>query len=89
MHGRTTWRTAKPTEEQAKWLKRIAHSPLMKTYTPGDPDPRYSLQNGQTVPAPTAQLLIRNGWVTGQRAALLEDDEQAWGVDRQYEALRP
>lgn len=86
--GRRTARAPRPTEGQAKWLQRIARSPLMKTYITGDPEPRYSLQNGQTVPAPTAQVLIRNGWVKGQKAGLL-DDERAWGVDRQYEALRP
>jgi hypothetical protein len=78
----------RPTEGQVKWLQLIARSPLMKTYIEGDPDPRYSLQNGQTVPAPMAQVLIRNGWVKGQNAGLL-DDEQAWGIDRRYEALRP
>jgi hypothetical protein len=40
------------------------------------------------VPTPTAQVLIRNGWVKGQGAGLI-DDEQAWGVARRYEALRP
>lgn len=44
-------KTRKPTHAQAAWLKRIALSPLMKTYIEGDPQPRFSLSTGETVPA--------------------------------------
>ena len=63
----------KPTEGQAHWLKRIAQSPLMKTYVDGVP--QYSLMNGAAVPATTASVLIRNGWVERQGDAL-------WGETR-------
>jgi len=72
----------KPTEVQAQWLRRIARSPLMKTYQ-ADGAPRYSLQNGAAVPAPTAELLIRNGWVHREGDALLGQDSQT------YRALKP
>lgn len=79
-------RPAKPTEAQAKWLQRIAHSPLMKTYLVGDPDPHWSLQNGATIPSPIAQVLVRNGWVKGRRDGLFGDEQS---YVRVYEALRP
>lgn len=68
----------KPTDSQAVWLKRIAVSPLMKTHIEGEPLPRFSLQSGATVPLPTAQVLIRNGWVREQRDGLLPDDAQTY-----------
>lgn len=83
---RITQRAVKPTEAQAKWLKRIAQSPLLKTYLDGELLPRFSLQNGATVPAPVAEVLIRNGWLTGRR----DGDEQSYIPQRVlYEVLRP
>jgi len=82
-------KTHKPTEAQAQWLRRIAHSPLMKTYVQGDSQPRYSLQSGETVPVPIAEKLIRNGWVRGRRDGLFGDEQSYTPRDRVYEALRP
>lgn len=82
-------RNRKPTHAQAAWLQRIARSPLMKTYLDGDPQPRFSLQNGETVPADTAMILIRNGWVKGRRDGLFGDEQSYMPANRIYEALRP
>jgi hypothetical protein len=86
---RITKRTVKPTEAQAKWLRRIAQSPLMKTYIDGEPMPRFSLQSGATVPTPIAEVLIRNGWVKGRRDGLFGDEQSYIPRERVYEALRP
>lgn len=72
----------KPTLAQTQWLHRIALSPLMKTYIDGEPQPRFSLVSGETVPFPTASLLIRNGWVRPQRDGLFDDPQT-------YVALKP
>ena len=69
----------KPTPAQANWLKRIASSPLMVTHSI-DQGTRYSLQNGATVPAPTATTLIRNGWVR-------RDGDGLFGDTQTYRAL--
>jgi hypothetical protein len=60
-----------PTLMQAQWLRRIAQSPLMVTHTPGE-ETRYSLQNGTTVPRPTAETLIRKGWLKAERDGLFD-----------------
>jgi len=82
-------KTHRPTEAQSRWLQRIARSPMMKTYIVGDSRPRYSLQNGDTVPIPIAETLIRNGWVRGRRDGLFGDEQSYTPRDRVYEALRP
>ena len=82
-------KTHKPTEAQTRWLARIARSPLMKTYVQGDTQPRYSLQDGSTVPIDIAEKLIRNGWVRGRRDGLFGDEQSYMPRDRIYEALRP
>jgi hypothetical protein len=74
-----TRRQARPTEAQHIWLQRIAQSPLMVTYEPGEGD-RFSLTNGVTVPANTARLLIRKGWVVSQRDGLYLDQPQTYKV---------
>jgi hypothetical protein len=66
-----------------QWLKRIASSRMIKTYSAYGEEPRFSLQNGATVPAPVAAVLIRNGWVKRCGDGLLPDDTQS------YEALKP
>lgn len=81
-------RRRRPTETQARWLRLIARSPLMKTYIPDDPAPHYS-QNGMVVPLPTAEVLIRNGWVRGRRDGLWGDEQSYGPVDRVYEVLKP
>jgi hypothetical protein len=86
---RTSATARKPSEAQAQWLRRIAHSPLMKTYVPNDPQPRFSLQDGSTVPHQTATLLIRNGWVRGRRDGLFGDEQSYAPANMVYEALRP
>jgi hypothetical protein len=73
---------ALPTTEQTMWLRRIAQSPLMKTYDSDQKLHRYSLQNGCAVPWRTAEVLIRNGWVKPRSDGLLDDTQT-------YEALRP
>jgi len=82
-------KTHRPTYVQADWLKRIARSPMMKTYVVGDTQPRYSLQDGTTVPIQTAEVLIRNGWVKGRRDGLFGDEQSYGPANRIYEALRP
>ena len=79
----------RPTLAQSDWLKRIARSPLMKTYRRDDPQPRYSLQDGTTVPAPTAEALIRNGWLRGRRDGLFGDNQSYMPSNMIYEALKP
>lgn len=86
---RTSTTAKKPSIAQADWLKRIAHSPMMKTYVQGDPQPRFSLQDGSTVPINTALLLIRNGWVRGRRDGLFGDEQSYMPSAMIYEALRP
>ncbi len=70
----------KPNHYQVAWLGRIARSPLMKTFI--DDEVRFSLQNGETVPAHTAKVLIRNGWVKPRRDGLFDDTQT-------YTALKP
>jgi len=82
-------KTHRPTIAQTEWLKRIARSPMMKTYVSGDSQPRYSLQDGSTVPISIAEKLIRNGWVRGRRDGLFGDEQSYMPRDRVYEALRP
>jgi hypothetical protein len=65
----------RPTTAQAGWLRRIAHSRLIKTYRHDNPQPRYSLQSGQTVPARIANVLIRNGWVKRSGDGLFGDTQ--------------
>lgn len=72
----------KPTLAQAEWLRRIALSPLMKTYIDGETQPRFSLACGTTVPFATASVLIRNGWVRACRDGLFDDPQT-------YVALKP
>jgi hypothetical protein len=80
-------KTRKPTEAQAAWLKRIAHSPLLKTCLLEGAQGRYSLEDGTPVPLDIAERLIRNGWV---RARRVSGAEQTYAPhDRVYEALRP
>lgn len=62
----------RPTEYQAQWLRRIAQSAMMVTRGPGEPI-RYILQNGATIPASTAETLIRNGWLRAERDGLFAD----------------
>jgi hypothetical protein len=69
-----TKRQTRPTEAQSRWLRRIAHQPMMITYIPGE-EPRYHLADGLVVPAATANLLIRKGWVVGQRDGLFEQPQ--------------
>jgi hypothetical protein len=64
----------RPTDTQAAWLRRIARSPMMATRVPGEPT-RYGLQNGNDVPAQTAEALIRNGWVKGERDGLFDEPQ--------------
>jgi hypothetical protein len=71
----------RPTEHQTVWLRRIAASPMMITREPGE-SVRYSLQNGATIPAPTAETLIRNGWVKAERDGLFDEPQT-------YRALTP
>ncbi len=66
---------SKPNENQAQWLRRIAVSPLMKTCIEGEDAPRWSLQNGATVPAHTVSALIRNGWVRPVKDGLFDDPQ--------------
>lgn len=73
----TPLNTPKPTKAQAAWLGRIARSPLMKTHIGSDPKPRYSLQDGTTVPINIATTLICNGLVYGRGDGLFGDD-QSW-----------
>jgi hypothetical protein len=82
-------KTHKPTHKQAAWLKRIAASPLTKTYLPGDRQVRYSLQNGDPVPLDIAERLIRNGWVKGRRDGFFGDAQSYAPESIVYEALRP
>ena len=82
-------KTHKPTHNQTAWLKRIARSPLMKTYLPGDRQVQYTLQDGSPVPLDIAERLIRNGWVKGRRDGLWGDEQSYGPSDRIYEALKP
>lgn len=82
-------KTHHPTHEQAAWLRRIAASPLMKTYLPDDRQVYYSLQNGDPVPLDIAERLIRNGWVRGRRDGFWGDEQSYAPSERIYEALRP
>jgi hypothetical protein len=77
---KSTKRT-RPTGYQTLWLRRIASSPMMVTREPGEPT-RYSLQNGHTIPSPTAETLIKNGWVKGERDGLFDEPQT-------YRALTP
>jgi hypothetical protein len=71
----------KPTEYQARVLKMIASSPLVKTYSPDRPEPRWSLTNGTGVTDPCAKALIRNGWVKPVRDGLsMFDESQTYTV---------
>jgi hypothetical protein len=74
-------KSKRPTEYQTIWLRRIASFPMMVTRVPGEPT-RYSLQNGHTIPSPTAETLIRNGWVKGERDGLFDEPQT-------YRALTP
>ena len=56
-----TKKKPKLTESQAKLLWRIGKSPLMVTKS-ADGEDRYSLQNGRTINARSAQILIRDRW---------------------------
>jgi hypothetical protein len=80
MRTRGTKKPKRPNENQSRWLQRIAQSPLMVTF--GE-ETRFSLQNGQTVPRPAAEVLIRNGWVKADGDALFFDRTQT------YRALKP
>lgn len=70
-----------PTEFQAKILRRIARSYMMVTRTPEEV--RYHFPDGETIPAPTAQTLIRNGWLKGDRDSIFDLEPQ------RYDALKP
>ena len=70
-----------PSEGQTKWLRRIALSPMMVTYTEGE-DPRFSLQNGATVPRNVAEALIMRGWVKG-------DKDSLFGLSQTFRVLKP
>ncbi len=73
----------KPSHFQTAILAQIARSPLMKTYD-ADHKAAWSLQNGTAISSPTAEALIRNGWVKPQRDGLgLFDEGQT------YFALKP
>jgi hypothetical protein len=68
-----------PTSYQASWLRRMAVSPMMVTYVDGENE-RYGLFDGSTVPASTARILIRNGWVRPDRESGLFDRPQVYRV---------
>ena len=70
-----------PTEGQTIWLRRIALSPMMVTYREGE-DPRFSLQNGETVPRNVAEALIMRGWVKG-------DKDSLFGLSQTFRVLKP
>ncbi len=81
MRGRVMKRPKRPSENQSRWLARIAQSPLMVTRVPGE-EPRFSLQNGHTVPRSTVDVLIRNGWIKDERDGLFDDAQT-------YRVLKP
>jgi hypothetical protein len=62
-------RPPKPTQFQAKILRMIAQSPLVKTYS-ADHKAVWALMNGREVSEICAQALIRNGWVRAQNDGL-------------------
>ena len=65
---------AKPTLDQTKWLRRIAQSPMIKTYV-GSQMPVFHLTTGEAIPVKVAMALIRNGWVKGQRDGMFDDPQ--------------
>jgi hypothetical protein len=71
-----------PTTEQTMWLRRIAQSPMMKTYDSSLKLHHYSLQDGSAVPSRTAEVLIRNGWVKPRCDGLFNGTQT-------YDVLRP
>jgi hypothetical protein len=64
----------KPSTTQAMWLRRIAISPMMKTYI-GNKEAVFSLASGEGIPPYVAQALIRNGWVKGQKDGMFDDPQ--------------
>ena len=75
---RTRQKPKKPTQYQTKILAQIAHSPLMKTYTP-ERTVIWGLANGKQISEACANALIRNGWVKPQRDGLgLFDESQTY-----------
>ena len=68
-----------PTEAQSGVLCRIAGAggAMMLTHDPVHGD-RYSDLRGQTIPEPTAKVLIRNGWVTAERSSMFDTAPQVW-----------
>jgi hypothetical protein len=65
---------ALPTYYQSSWLKRIAKWGMMLTRD-ADHDERYSLLDGTTIPAGTARILIRRGWVKGRKDGMFDDHQ--------------
>jgi hypothetical protein len=71
----------KPSTTQAMWLRRIALSPMMKTYI-GNKEPVFALATGEEIPPHMAKTLIKNGWVRGQKDGMFDDPQI-------YTALKP
>jgi len=76
-----TKKPIRPSTTQATWLRRIAVSPMMKTYI-GNKQPVFHLSSGEEIPPYIAQKLISMGWVRGQKDGLYDDPQT-------YVALKP
>lgn len=68
----------KPTKSETNWLKRIALSSMLKTYTGNGPI--YSLAGGETIPRDVAERLIGKAWVVPDKPGLFEGCEQTWSA---------
>ncbi len=67
-----------PTYHQAEIIRRIAITgSMMLTHEEGHED-RYHDASGRTIAAPTARLLIRNGWLIADRDSMFDLEPQSW-----------
>ena len=71
-------KTRLPTYYQAQVLRRIAITGGMMLTHDADHEDRYSDKGGAPIPKRTAQLIIRNGWVSPQRDSMFDLTPQSW-----------
>lgn len=75
-----TAKPKKPTEAQARILRRIAQNGGSLCLTLDPEGRRYHDMAGMTVPEPTARVLIANGWVIANRDSMYDLDPQSWSI---------